>query len=97
MAQVILAQRARSNLERLLEFLATQDPVAAAHAFDLIVDALMVLERHPQIARPAEENLRELVISHGRSGYVALYRYWEADDIVVVVSLRHQREAGYPD
>lgn len=97
MAQVILGERARSNLERLVEFLATEDLVAAAQVFDLIVDALKVLERHPQIGRPAEEDLRELVISRGRSGYVALYQYREADDMVVVLALRHQREAGYPD
>jgi plasmid stabilization system protein ParE len=97
LAQVILGERARSNLERLVEFLATEDPVAGAQVFDLILDALTVLERHPQIGRPAEEELRELVISRGRSGYVALYQYREADDLVVVLALRHQREAGYPD
>lgn len=97
MAQVILGERARSHLERLVEFLATEDPLAAAQAFDLILDALTVLERHPQIGRPAEAELRELVVSRGRSGYVALYQYREADDLVVVLALRHQREAGYPD
>jgi plasmid stabilization system protein ParE len=97
LAQVILGERARSNLERLVEFLAAEDPVAAAQAFDLILDALAVLERHPQIGRPGEEGVRELVVSHGRSGYVALYQYRDADDLVVVLALRHQREAGYPD
>jgi plasmid stabilization system protein ParE len=97
LAQVILAERARSNLERLVDSLANEHSTAAAKAFDLILDALAVLERHPQIGRPAEEHLRELVISHGRTGYVALYQYREADDLVVVVALRHQREAGYPD
>lgn len=39
--------------------------------------------------------MRELVISHGRTGYVALYDWLEAIDTVVVLALRHQREAGY--
>jgi plasmid stabilization system protein ParE len=96
LAQVILAQRAQSNLDRLVDFLAADDPTAAVQALNLILDAIAVLERHPQIGRPVEENLRELVISRGRSGYVALYRYHEPDDLVVVLALRHQREAGYP-
>ncbi len=97
MAEVILQERAQFHLERLAEFLATEDPVAAARAFDLILDALTVLERHPRIGRVVEEGLRELVISQGRSGYVALYQYRESVDLVVVLALRHQREAGYPD
>jgi hypothetical protein len=39
--------------------------------------------------------MRELVISRGRTGYVALYDWLEAVDAVVILALRHQREAGY--
>jgi len=35
------------------------------------------------------------VISRGRSGYLALYRYDEDRDRVLVLTIRHQREAGY--
>jgi plasmid stabilization system protein ParE len=35
------------------------------------------------------------VISHGRSGYVALYRVSTAADRVEILAVRHQREAGY--
>jgi plasmid stabilization system protein ParE len=38
-----------------------------------------------------------LVISRGRSGYVAMYRYDAARDIVFVLRIRHQREAGFVD
>ncbi|HUX25319.1 MAG TPA: type II toxin-antitoxin system RelE/ParE family toxin, partial [Burkholderiales bacterium] len=38
---------------------------------------------------------RELVIARGRTGYVALYDWLEPIDAVVVLALRHQREAGY--
>jgi hypothetical protein len=41
--------------------------------------------------------LRELVISHGESGYIALYEHAPAEDLVRVVAIRHQREAGYRD
>lgn len=40
-------------------------------------------------------NVRELVISRGRSGYVALYRYLPRRDRIDVLAIRRQREAGY--
>jgi plasmid stabilization system protein ParE len=54
-----------------------------------------ILERHPYIGRPVRGPLRELVISHGRTGYVALYRVAPRLDRVEVLAIRHQREAGY--
>jgi hypothetical protein len=39
--------------------------------------------------------LRKLVISHGESGYVALYEHAPVDDLVRIVAIRHRREAGY--
>jgi plasmid stabilization system protein ParE len=41
------------------------------------------------------EDLRELVISFGATGYIALYRFVVQDDTVRVLALRHQREIGY--
>ena len=95
MARVTYAPRAVIDLERLREFLAEHDPEAALAAAEVIVEAISVLERHPLIGRPAEAGMRELVISHGRTGYVTLYDWLEAIDTVVILALRHQREAGY--
>jgi len=36
-----------------------------------------------------------LVISRGRSGYLALYSYDDAADVVLVLAIRHQREQDY--
>jgi plasmid stabilization system protein ParE len=96
-ARLALEESARSDLERLVEFLLADEPAAAVRTADLILDGLSILERHPLIGRVAEDGLRELVISRGRSGYVALYEYLEAEDLVVVLAVRHQREAGFPD
>lgn len=97
MARLALEASAQSDLERLTGFLLADDPAAAVETAGLIFDALAVLERHPMIGRPVEEELRELVISRGKSGYVALYEYREAQDLVVVLGVRHQREAGFPE
>lgn len=97
MARLNLAAGAEADLDRLYEFLAADDPVAADAVADLILEGITILERHPLIGRPAEEGKRELVISRGRSGYVALYKYVPEEDVVLVLALRHQREAGYPE
>jgi plasmid stabilization system protein ParE len=95
LAQVRLAQRTQADLERLFGFLAAHEPRHAAEAIGAILEAIAILQRHPLIGRAAEGELRELVISRGRSGYVALYRYLARRDLVRVLAIRHQREAGY--
>jgi plasmid stabilization system protein ParE len=97
LARLVVAEAARTDLERLVDFLAEHDPAAAEETASLVLDGLAVLERHPLMGRPAEEGLRELVISRGRSGYVALYDYREPDDLVIILAVRHQREAGFRD
>ena len=96
MARLALAARAEADLDRLFRFAAAEDPVFAGDAVRLIIDALQVLERHPLIGRPAGNRYRELVISRGRSGYVALYGYDPSAEAVLVLAVRHQREAGFP-
>ena len=96
MAQVTYADNALANLERAFEFLAREDPGAAVQAAAAIRDAVATLARHPLIGRPVDEGLRELVISFGRTGYVALYRFLPRRDEVRVLALRHQRELDYP-
>jgi hypothetical protein len=39
--------------------------------------------------------VRELVISYGRTGYIALYRFVLARQEVRILALRHQRELGF--
>ena len=54
----------------------------------------MLLERHPLIGRSVDDFLRELVISRGKSGYVALYSYEQHKNTILVLAIRHQRETG---
>jgi len=89
--------RSVEDIERLAEFLALDAPFDAAATHALIFEALALLPRHPLIGRPVENGLRELVISRGRTGYVALYYRDLAEDAVVVLAIRHQREIGYRD
>jgi plasmid stabilization system protein ParE len=95
LAHVIYAERALSDLGRLTDFLLEAEPAAALDTVNLVAEAVQVLENHPLIGRAAEQGLRELVISRGKSGYVALYSYEPEQDTVLVLSVRHQRESGY--
>jgi len=93
MPAVYFSQRSLADLDRVFDFLAREAPAIATEAANEIVDATRILQRHPLIGRPID-NLRELVISKGRTGYVALYRYLPEQDRVDVLAIRHQRESG---
>ncbi len=97
MARLNLSARALEDLERLTSFLEELAPGAAPAALDSVIEALRVLIEHPQIGRRLDADLRELVISRGVTGYLALYEYDAALDAVEILRLRHQREAGYLD
>lgn len=93
--RLVYSGRALADLERLTDFLVETEPTAAAETVGLIQEAVELLIRHPLIGRPVEYDLRELVISRGRTGYVALYSFEEDQDAVLILAIRHQREAGY--
>ena len=97
MAQIIYAERAFADLDRLVDFLLKAEAPQATSIASLIVEAVEILANHPLIGRGVEEGLRELVISHGRSAYIAPYSYESAHDTVLVLAIRHSREAGYTD
>ncbi|MBX9902787.1 MAG: type II toxin-antitoxin system RelE/ParE family toxin [Burkholderiales bacterium] len=97
MAQIIYAGRALDDLERLFQFLAEHDPHIAGDSAVAIRSAVEILASHPLAGRRVEGELRELVISYGKTGYVALYRFLPVTDQVRMLSIRHQRELDFPD
>ena len=97
MAQVVFSEESIEDLERLAEFLMEAAPESVGPAVEAIIDALGVLERHPLLGRRVEREMRELVISRGSTGYVAIYRLDPAGDTVRILRIKHQREGGYVD
>ena len=97
MAQVIYSTRALDDIERAFEFLATHDPGSALSAAAAIRSAVETLADHPLIGRSVAGGLRELVISFGKTGYVALYWFSVERAEIWVLGLRHQRELDYLD
>ena len=96
--RVRLTPDAQTDLLELYEFLVQVDVEAAAGALAAIRKSFQLLELLPFSCRKAEEGndatLRELVITFGRAGYVALFRITDAKT-VTVLAVRHQREDDF--
>ncbi|MCD6008266.1 MULTISPECIES: type II toxin-antitoxin system RelE/ParE family toxin [Halomonadaceae] len=95
MSRVIFAPAAVRDLERLREFLRPKNLAAAERAAKVIIQGVQALGELPRIGRPIDdlpEEYRDWLIEFGDSGYVVRYRI--DDDFVVVLAIRHQKEAG---
>lgn len=94
---LLYAEGAIEDVRRLAAFLQDEDPATARGTADLIMQGLEILEAHPLIGRPVRGDMHELSISRGRTGYVAIYEYQPRWDRILVLAIRHQREAGFDD
>jgi len=94
-AQVVYSARSLAHIERAFQLLRDKNPTAAVSAVTAIQSAVDNLRAHPFIGRRIEGELRELTISYGESGYVALYRFVASQDEVRVLAIRHQRELSF--
>ena len=102
--QVRLTRAAQADLSRLFDFIIEReltrpgggDLALADQALAAIRAGIETLRTSPFTCRKIDSSpfLRELVISFGRSGYVALF---EIEDVanVVVLAVRHQLEEDY--
>ena len=75
--RVRYTRQARADLKRLYEFLLLRDVDAAERALQAIGSAMKILEDFPfscRKSKSADSLLRELLISFGSSGDVALLR-----------------------
>ena len=97
MARVQITVRALSDLERLFDFLAEHNPKLARERMLSVRRALELLADHPLLGRQAEDGRRELILLRGRFGYVAKYRWVPAEDVILILAVRHQLEAGYKE
>ncbi|MFJ3259340.1 type II toxin-antitoxin system RelE/ParE family toxin [Pseudomonas sp. NPDC086581] len=94
--RVIYAPAALRDLERLRRFLRETNPAAASRAGRVIIEATQALAAYPQIGRLIDDlpvAFREWPIDFGDSGYLARYRI--DGETLVILAIRHQREAGY--
>jgi len=94
LVRIVFSPRALQDLERPTDFLIEIDKTAALATLELIEEAIHILSQHPLIGRACDIHLRELVISRGKSGYVAMYSFDEIKNAILICSIRHQKESG---
>jgi len=94
-ATVVYSARSLIHLERAFEFLRQENPDAAVAAAQAIRSAIENLGTHPLLGRRIHGDIRELVISYGATGYIALYRFLVPQDEIRILAIRHQREIGF--
>ena len=95
--KVRYTEGAREDLKRLFAFLVERDLQAAQQGRKAIAESIYLLQQFPFTCRkamPGNPLLREMVISFGSSGYVALFEI-EDNDVVTILAVRHQREDDY--
>ncbi len=95
MTHVILSRQVKDDFDRIFDFLFEHAPQYATLRIEAIISAIDVLASSPMIGRPVSEGQRELIISTGASGYLALYRYDPVADTIYVLAVRSQRERDY--
>ena len=96
MPQLIWSPQALLDVQRLYRFLAPKSQDAAKRAVTAIRQGLKVLSLQPGMGRPVEEmddEFRDWIIDFGDSGYVVRYRL-DVEN-VMILAVRHQKEAGF--
>ena len=96
MSRVIWSPAALLDVQRLYRFLAPKNIDAAKQVVKALRQGVKVLQLQAGIGRPIDdmpEEFREWIIDFGDSGYVARYRV--DSEVVVILAVRHQKQAGY--
>jgi plasmid stabilization system protein ParE len=96
MPRLVWSQPAVKDVARVHEFLAAKSSDAARRAVAAIRQGVSALRTHPEMGRPVEDMLpefREWIVEFGRSDSVVLYNFDGRQ--VVILAVRHGREAGY--
>ena len=84
------------DVARLHNFLAPKSRDAARRAVSAIRQGVKSLDKFPEMGRPVDElptEFREWIIEFGGGAYVALYHFDGTE--VVILAVRHGREAGF--
>jgi plasmid stabilization system protein ParE len=90
---ILLSSEAISDLRRIRDFLASNNPAAAMRAMDRIWSALGRVEQMPHMGKPTNDlKIRQIVVPFGSGAYVVRYLFDDVEDAVLVTRLWHSRE-----
>jgi len=94
-AKIVYSAGALGQIESAFQRLRDRPAAAAGDVAAAIRSAVEQLGAHPLLGRRIAGEIRELVISYGKTGHIALYRFAVPRDEVLILAIRHQRELGF--
>jgi addiction module RelE/StbE family toxin len=91
---IVFSPDALRDIERLRSFLDRANPDAARRAMNLIFAAIERLQEFPDRGRPTDaEEIRQIVIRFGTSGYIVRYAVVSKAKDVLILRIWHGRES----
>jgi plasmid stabilization system protein ParE len=95
MGKIVLSKVVTHKVLEIKNFYESRDPKIGYRAVETIFLAFETLLVSPEIGRPWRGSMerRELIIPFGRYGFISLYEIEKNTGLIIVLALRHQREA----
>jgi plasmid stabilization system protein ParE len=94
MPQIVYTAAFIDDFERLHTFLNEKNPIAAQKLAALLEEKLELLATIPK-AFTFFGDFRLYMLEFGSSGYAILYDYAEDVDTIIMLRMKHQKEAGF--
>ena len=92
-SEIIWLPGATRDVDRLRNFIKSENPRAAQRAAKRIVEVVNILQENPEAGVPVENliDYRDLMLTFGAGEYIIRYRQ-ETASRVVIVRVRHSKE-----
>lgn len=94
MSQIIYTEEFMNDFELLYTFLKEKNSTSAQKLAKLLEEKLELLSSIPR-AFPFFGEYRLYLLEFGSSGYAILYNFDEEADLVILLRMKHQKEAGF--
>ena len=94
MPQVKYTDEFINDFDRLYMFLSEKNPLIAKKLAKLLEDKLEILASMPKAFSLLGE-YRLYILEFGSSGYAILYDYNEDYNVITLLRMKHQKEAGF--
>lgn len=88
--KIVYSRHADADLARLEAFIAAESRGNAARAITRIIRGLQNLQDLPDLGKEVGDGFRQLVLRHGKGGYIIRYRV--LDDIILITRIWHGKE-----
>ena len=94
MPKIVYTEKFIDDFEHIHTFLNEKNPLAAQRLAGLLAEKLALLSTIPK-AFTFFGDYRLYLLEFSSSGYAILYDFNEDADVLVVLRIKHQKEAGF--